>query len=184
MMRARKYKNLVFLAAIIVGVLAISACKDSIQLPDNQNIREASFYALYPTISMNDGVKLKITDILSEPLYSIAVSFVILNQSDKAIVFPGNFGTHIYGWNETESDWYEIKNKTTYFPGEEIVCYPITKDSGLLNVKGTSVSPDVSRDELPLEIRVVVIGQELKFGQPTGIEIGAFVDVTLSDVED
>jgi len=144
--------------------------------------REEAFAELYPAVSLNQSLKLANPVLLQDnkPLeFSIGdlVELDLINLSDNVIRFPVDLGLEIYTYDDQTNRWNSVENA---------VEYKYDSHYFLLNSKDTlpffadvPLYPVLPMQNEPIVIRVVVIGEVLRNGEPSGEQTGAYVDVTM-----
>lgn len=134
--------------------------------------REQQFQNLYPTIEMNQKLKLVVLDDSYNSFKANEdLALELQNISTDKVEFRPSSGVKIYIYHKDSQSWLEVPNDMNYVPSDVHPLLEPQTTPGFL----FSVSPMVS----PSKIRVVAVGQISKNGQPSGENIGAYVDVTL-----
>jgi len=97
----------------------------------------------------------------------------LINISDKAIVFPGDFGVRVLTWGGVK--WTDVSNNS--FTGSQLHSLPTTSEYPLgLIIETLPYVPGLSK---PVEIRIIVVGH---IGDMDGEQVGAYIDVPLNPV--
>lgn len=144
--------------------------------------REEAFTELFPVVSLNQSLRLDIPILLQDnkPLeFSIgdSVELDLINLSDTVIQFPVGFGLEIYTFNNQANRWDSVENAVEYKSNAEYILLD-SKDTPTF-FRGVGLHPVLSLQNDPIVIRVVVIGEVLRNGEPSGEQVGAYVDVTM-----
>lgn len=139
--------------------------------------KDLAFLELFPSIKMNKDLKLEFWQTTKYPLETSVgtVDFFLEFTSQRTIRFPPNMNSQIYTFSELDQKWIEIDDRSTYL-GESL---ELSRRS--IPYIDVSVEPDIPVEELPVTIRVVVMGEIIRNGKPTGEMVGAYTDVILDD---
>ena len=98
------------------------------------------------------------------------------NVSEKRVIFPSDYGVKVFTY-VNESDWIEIENSAHYFPPGNPQVSPKGPDSP--GVIGVPLCPELTDFELPIGIRVVVLGQTEAVQGEASEQVGAYIDVVI-----
>jgi len=106
-----------------------------------------------------------------------SIALDIQNTSMECIVFPHDFGVHIYA--NINGSWLEIPNSVQYPNQEDIILDP---KGSFFSDSGTVVHPIISsinKNSNPIRIRVVIVGRLCKDGTPTEKQVGGYIDLDI-----
>ena len=181
----RKFLNLLIL---FLFVLILISCR--------AEESESSFREYLPTNCVNNEIQLSIPsnpDQLQDS--SEEINLDLSNHSEDLIRFPIDYGIQLYVYNSQLHDWEKIKNSTTYSYGiinidEKSAIEQIEREGGIpLYPKGspfgkpsntTVFAVPVIRDrQLPIKIRVLVVGTIFRDDQPTDEKVAAYYDILI-----
>lgn len=165
-----------------LGIFLLSAC--------TAKPEEVEFYKLVPAENINDKITLTLQTEQNTDLFDDCPDLIVHNNSNLLIRFPLDFGIHLYTYNDTENRWEEINNDMLYamsIPGMDMDSsekyinesggIPLSpKDENNAGFRYTSYCANLSGYDLPLTVRVVVIGVIDQEDQ-TKTNVAAFTDV-------
>lgn len=170
-------RSYLVVASLFLALWFCTACQDSGKMQ-----REKAFAELYPSVKLNQSLKLDIPVLLQDnkPLEFFigdSVELDLINLSDNVIRFPVGFGLEIYAYNDQTNQWDSIENEGEYKSNAQYILLN-SKDT-LPFFTGMGLHPILPMQDEPIVIRVVVIGEVLRDGEPSGEQTGAYVDVTI-----
>ncbi len=164
-------RNFLVLVFLFIG----TACS----LPGLESEKEADFAALYPNIPMKGYLDLILAEESGSPDVRRSIDIVVVNISDQVILFSGLFDHDLYRFDEDQQEWVPIDEKMVYINDKSKLLYPEDNFAKLQDSSwATSALPDLVIEDRPVIVRVVMVGEILENEQPTGKEVGAYLDVT------
>lgn len=135
--------------------------------------REDLFLQQMPGVEFNTRIKFWSPKPSEVFIRGEHIFLTLENLSKEKIIFPGDYGIRILSFDEDSNKWIEIRNTMVYLPPGNAQISPKGPDEP--SVIGVGLSPDLTKDGPPTEVRIVVIGVE----ENSSDRIGAYIDVTL-----
>lgn len=141
------------------------------------NVRESAFQSLMQVSHINDFVRLSAPVELSNDFkLGSTVDLLLENTSGKYVSFSPDYGVRILAYSEERQDWEDVPNAISYLGDSLDILGPRDEGNWMAVVTVVPRLPDASEE---IDIRVVVIGEVLERGSPTGDKAAAFIDLTL-----
>lgn len=145
------------------------------------SLKERQFNQIFPSVIMNTYLNIedirdaegKITSYTTRD----TIDIIFYNVSKDNIEFQRDKGIRIFIYDDKEGNWIEIKDNKIYYDDNIVITPPRTSINP--GFGGISFIPKISNRDQPINLRVVVIGQIVKGGLPTGQLVGAYIDLDL-----
>jgi hypothetical protein len=168
-------KIAIFFIVILVIALIVLACSQD-RLPK----KERNFLELVeiPAENMNALAGLTLPNSGNSYIFGDPILLNLVNLSRDTLIFPANYGIHIFINNEDSKDWIELDNLTEYPHVGDRQLSPIGKDS--TGEVMFSVFPATQELSQPVVLRVVVSGSTIPKGDTPSEPVGAYLEFTLS----
>ena len=159
----------------IAIALALSLC--GCGLITETIVQDDDFKQIVPELELNTAIRLLISDQLPNE-FTIGSSFDLLleNISEHQVWFPQGYGLRVFSYSEDSKEWMELRNRVEYVAGIEDILDPHGKGNWLAVV---TANPEITKSIEPVSVRVLVIGEIYNDGNPTGEQVGAYLDVSL-----
>jgi hypothetical protein len=154
----------------ILIILAISSCSRQDPMSEQQTM----FTALYPEIPFSGYLELSPI----KETWHIVKGLVIKNVSDEVILLPpaGDYDLLVY--DPTDNKWRRVEDKLKSINDSSMYLYPRVNLEKLQFQDWTiSVDPNIADEELPVTVRLVIIGEIIENGLPTGKKAGGYYDI-------
>lgn len=150
--------------------------------PSVLSSKEEAFLQIFPegTFSGNDLLELRVVTFSDSEriLIGETISIWIENISHKTIVFPADYGSKIFSYDDSVNTWWEVEDETIRSAEREITIYPETDLSKEhINSTGFSIHPVLVNSGKSITVRVVVIGEILEDNELSGRKIGSYIDI-------
>jgi hypothetical protein len=150
----------------------------SIQSNTNARELEKQFASAFPVTDMNKSLHMTIYEPGGNYSSGSEISLIVENKSSHFVFFDKS--TYIKLLRNTGSQWVEIENDMTY-SGTLLLAPPKTS---LLNLHYPYAKPVLDESNLHttslfIPMRIVVVGEIMDGDEPTGKNVGAYVDMSL-----
>ncbi len=161
-------KTKYLIISVILILLIISACQG-----ENQKSEFMPGIDL-PVEEMNIDLHLLSHPDLNTFKMGDFVWLTLYNTSNLPVVLGPDYGVHIF--KIVDGQWEEIENRMEDAPGD---IWVLANGDETRWFEAITVFPEAFYLE-PVQIRVVIIGNQVKANGRLGKEVGAYVDVTLN----
>ena len=133
---------------------------------------------IFPSVQMNQQLELQapLGQFGERPKYEIGL--ILKNNASDQIILPGGSDFKIFFYSNQDG-WQEIRNLYSRNGREEILD-PKASEWWKSSTQ-IYVMPDPKETEGKDDFRVVVLGFVYQNGKATNTQVGAFLDVKLSD---
>jgi hypothetical protein len=163
----------------VLLALCSAACegdfRKSTEFPKGIDKEEELFRTLFVDVEFNTSLELRAP---SSNTSSSNINLLVVNTSDKKIIFPYDFNVRILTFSEEATKWIDLDNNVIYMSKEPIVFDP--NGTGIWAV-GTSISPNAEGYDLPMPVRIVVVGRIIQKNIQSSEEVGAFIDLAIGE---
>lgn len=178
-MKIKMKKNKISFILRIIVIFFASGCQPKL------TAEETSFKQLFPDVKMNSEFTI-IYDKEGQNEVSFNykpgenINLILAFNSKKNIWFPNSFGLKTYTYKN--NNWVELDNQKILTDFDDWVSgFTLYK---LRGYKSIIIIPKIEKKDLPLEIRVVIIGNiakgsEFSTTEITNKKVGAFIDILL-----
>ena len=131
---------------------------------------------MYTDIDFNTSMWLEFGYIMVEEGFLRELNLLLLNNHDLYILIPKDVGPFIHTYEENTIEWKSITDQVQYYPEKQDIIFPPGDTP-----TGVTVAFDYPAENLPIEVRIVVVGEVLRDGELTGEKVGAYLDVVVGE---
>jgi len=169
-------RTLALIAAVCLPVLA--GC-DRTTSPSRAQAAamETAFWTSAPIDQPSSALSLVVANEPTTLDSENPIDLILENASQSEVRFQPGFGARMYAYLSEEQRWVEVENRAEYVGKEEALTPPSGPSGNWVAL--VTVAPDLEGLELPVTLRVVVVGEILSEGMATGEVASAFADVLL-----
>jgi hypothetical protein len=137
--------------------------------------KETSFMEMFPIKEMNTKIKFWPPQEVFK--LSECINLALENSSTEKIVFPPDYGLKIFTYGNNR--WKDIENTAQYYPPGNTQISPKGPDSpGVIDIP---LCPDLTNSKLPIEIRVVLVGESQPTNEAENTQVSAYIDIVIQD---
>lgn len=143
-----------------------------------QSNGDAGFWESFSVIQPDGSLSLELVDGEAPSGASALVNMVLVNMSQNDILFPPGNGARLFVLSQPDGSWIEIGNRAVYVGSGDTLA-PSSDPPGN-SVALITVAPDLEGIKLPASLRVIVVGDVVSGGTPTGQQASAYSDIVVS----
>ena len=161
--------------ATLIVVIFGASCQSAGLLSD----RERRFRELFP-IEVNTQLTLSRESEFGDARMGRSFSLALLNHTHDPIWIGWDHNPRVFRYDGDLNAWIEIPDRVMHIDAGETLA-PIGE-----GLWGTvfGVMPEIDQSDVPVEVRVVIVGNVVSGGSPTREEVGAYIDVEIEPVAD
>lgn len=161
-------------ASLFVIFLALAACSAAMD-----SAREAEFAQFLPGEDVNKSLQMEVIEKDGAFTSEDTIDFLLRNAANEAIVLPHDFGARGFYYEPNSEQWIELKNMMRYSPDTLNLIVP---SGGALSDRIiVGFDPDEEGIELPIRLRVLVVGSFYRDNETTDEKVAAFADAMITE---